>query len=182
MATKRAVKKKAAAKATRKTAAAKKVRAKKKAPAKKAAAKRSPAKPSPAKPSPAKTKRSRKLPAAWLKKQRTSLEEERETYLRQSVSLKAEADALAADLGGDTDFDEEGGEGATNAVERERDLVLSAKAVEEIESIDAAIGRLGAGTYGICLGCAANIPKARLEALPQAALCINCKTGGFRRR
>ena len=56
-----------------------------------------------------------------------ALTDERVTYLRQAASLKAEADLLVAEREpGDVQFDEESGEGDTLAVERERDLALSA--------------------------------------------------------
>jgi len=108
------------------------------------------------------------------------LEKERANYLRQAESLQAEADALTEDREpGDVQFDEESGEGDTLAVERERDLALSAQARAAIEQIDAAIARIHDGTYGKCESCGTAIPKERLKALPQAALCVKCKSGGL---
>ncbi|HET7771349.1 MAG TPA: TraR/DksA family transcriptional regulator, partial [Chloroflexota bacterium] len=37
--------------------------------------------------------------------------------------------------------------------------------------------RSEAGTYGECESCGNPIPKARLDALPEATLCIECKAG-----
>jgi len=34
-----------------------------------------------------------------------------------------------------------------------------------------------AGTYGLCDSCGQAIEQARLEALPQANLCLICKAG-----
>jgi DnaK suppressor protein len=68
------------------------------------------------------------------------------------------------------------------AVERERDLALSAQARAEIEDIDNALARIDAGEYGVCQQCGKLIPRERLRALPQAALCVACKSGGFGRR
>jgi len=111
------------------------------------------------------------------------LREERSTYTRQAEDLAAEAEALMEDREpGDTQFDEESGEGDTISVERERDLALSATARAAVEEIDAALERVKAGTYGICLRCGKNIPVARLEAVPHAALCIDCKSRQERRR
>ena len=63
--------------------------------------------------------------------------------------LKAEADALMSEREpGDVQFDEESGEGDSLAVERERDLALSAQARAAVELIDAALARVEAGTYG----------------------------------
>jgi DnaK suppressor protein len=111
------------------------------------------------------------------------LKEERETYTRQAASLKAEADSLVAEREpGDVQFDEESGEGDTLAVERERDLALSASASAAVEEIDRAIAKLHDGTYGVCEQCYTTIPKERLKALPYAALCVQCKSAGFSRR
>jgi DnaK suppressor protein len=116
----------------------------------------------------------------FLEGQLADLEVERQNYLRQAESLQAEADALTEDREpGDVQFDEESGEGDTLAVERERDLALSAQARGAIEQIDTAIAKIRAGTYGKCENCGTSIPKERLKALPYAALCVKCKSGGL---
>ena len=79
-------------------------------------------------------------------------------------------------------FDEESGEGDTLAVERERDLALSARARQEIEEIDRALIKIDEGTYGICEVSGEPIPKARLQAIPQARERVEYKVGGFNRR
>lgn len=43
------------------------------------------------------------------------------------------------------------------------------------QKIDHAIERIEVGTYGICEGCASEIPLARLEAKPSVSLCIPCQ-------
>ena len=121
--------------------------------------------------------------AKTLEKLRRLLEEERETYLRQADDLQAEAEALASEREpGDTQFDEESGEGDTLNVERERDLALSASARQAVEEIDRALVRMDGDTYGVCERCGKKISVARLEALPYAALCIDCKSREERRR
>jgi RNA polymerase-binding protein DksA len=123
------------------------------------------------------------FPTKTLDKLRRLLEEERETYLRQARDLAAEAEALASEREpGDTQFDEESGEGDTLNVERERDLALSASATQAVEEIDRALRRMDGGSYGICERCGKKIAVARLEALPFAALCIECKSREERRR
>ena len=123
------------------------------------------------------------FPPKTLERLRRLLEEERETYVRQARDLAAEAEALASEREpGDTQFDEESGEGDTLNVERERDLALSASATQAVEEIDRALRRMDAGSYGICERCGKKIGVARLEALPFAALCIECKSREERRR
>ncbi len=189
-----AAKKSASAKKSTKKAPAKKAAAKKapakKAPAKKAAAKTA-AKKAPAKKSAAKSadkspaKKAPKLPKfltdkTWLAAQKKSLIEERRRYTHNAEALAAEAASLMADREpGDVQFDEESGEGDTLAVERDRDLALSAQAREKVDEIDAALERLDAGTYGICVTSGEIIPKERLEALPMAAKTVAAQTAMF---
>jgi RNA polymerase-binding transcription factor DksA len=108
---------------------------------------------------------------------------ERERHLRQAAALAAEAEALAREREqGDTQFDEESGEGDTINVERERDLILSATARQAVDEIDRALARMDAGTYGLCVPAGRRIPVARLEAIPWAEYCVDCKARVERRR
>ena len=119
----------------------------------------------------------------FIEEQRSLLAGEREASLRQAESLQAEAEQLAEEMEpGDTQFDEESGEGGTLNVERERDLALSAQARAAVEEIDRALAKIDAGTYGTCEQCGQPIPRARLKALPYATLCVACKSGGLSRR
>ncbi len=148
--------------ATTRTAAAKKPAAKATT-AKKPAAKATTAARKPA------AKKSPFTPA-FLAKQHQALLDERARYLNLAETLQQEADQLAADREpGDVQFDEESGEGDTIAVERERDLTLSAQARDAVRQIDEALERFDKGVYGICIHSGDPIPKARLEAIPWAA-------------
>ena len=119
----------------------------------------------------------------FLAHQRNALEGERTTYLEQAQSLRAEAESLVQEMEpGDIQFDDESGEGGTITVDRERDLALSAQAMAAVEEIDHALAKMANGTYGLCENCGRLIPKQRLEALPFARLCIDCKSGGLSRR
>ena len=119
----------------------------------------------------------------FLTEQRAELVAERASYVAQAESLRQDAEMLAEDMEpGDVQFDEESGEGDTLGVERERDLLLSAQARAAVDEIDKALAKMDAGTYGVCERCGHPIPKARLKALPYAALCVACKSGGLARR
>jgi RNA polymerase-binding transcription factor DksA len=200
-------KKAAAALPAKKTAAAKKAAApapaKKVAPVKKAAPakKAPPAKKAVAKPEPAK-KPARKpstvicplsgfevkpekpgLSPKTVERLQTSLLEERARHVQQADELAAEAEQLAAEReGGDTQFDEESGEGDTINIERERDLLLSASAQQIVDEIDRALERIENKTYGLCLPAGRRISLERLEALPYAETCVDCKARAERRR
>lgn len=121
------------------------------------------------------------FPQSFIDAQKELLLQERARYIKSADALKAEADSLMNEREpGDTQFDEESGEGDSLAVERERDLALSAQARAAVELIDAALGRIEAGTYGICIHSGQPIPQERLEAIPWAAERVEFKTGSFR--
>ena len=109
--------------------------------------------------------------------------EERGQHVRQMEGLQAEAEALANEREpGDTQFDEESGEGDTLSVERERDLALSTAARQTVDDIAKALARMDDGSYGYCEVCGDRIPVPRLEAIPWADQCVKCKSRGERRR
>lgn len=69
---------------------------------------------------------------------------------------------------------------ADRATDREGDETLEAlgeAGLHEAQAINAALQRIEKGTYGECLGCGEEIPHARLEAVPHAALCVKCAEG-----
>ena len=63
------------------------------------------------------------------------------------------------------------------ALEREDDAALEgqgALVTHEIGAVKSALGRIDDGTYGECIRCGEEIAAGRLEAQPEAALCIDC--------
>jgi RNA polymerase-binding transcription factor len=64
---------------------------------------------------------------------------------------------------------------ATHVFEQQRDLALRDHNQQHLAAVDAALARLDAGTYGRCMSCGSPIAAERLEALPWAALCIDCQ-------
>lgn len=66
-------------------------------------------------------------------------------------------------------------EGADEAAELEKRLVQERRLVEALNDVEHALEKYEAGTYGLCDSCGQAIERARLEAIPQASLCLNCK-------
>jgi RNA polymerase-binding protein DksA len=64
---------------------------------------------------------------------------------------------------------------ATETVEREIGNTLEEHDERLLVAIDAALKRIDDGTYGKCVNCGSPIPEERLEAMPWATLCIDCK-------
>jgi DnaK suppressor protein len=64
---------------------------------------------------------------------------------------------------------------ATETLGREIDYTLEETDARLLAAIDQALARIDAGTYGVCVNCGAQIAPERLEAMPWATLCIDCK-------
>jgi DnaK suppressor protein len=66
-------------------------------------------------------------------------------------------------------------EEATESYELERRLTLEKSIREQLAAVEHALQKFEDGTYGLCDNCGKPIPPERLEALPQATLCLDCK-------
>jgi DnaK suppressor protein len=64
---------------------------------------------------------------------------------------------------------------ASQVFEQQRDLALREHTRTAVAAVEGALARLDAGTYGACTACGRAITPERLEALPAAALCIDCQ-------
>jgi DnaK suppressor protein len=67
------------------------------------------------------------------------------------------------------------GESSELDVQEEIEFALIQLKAETLKKIDAALRRIGEGTYGECFECGENIPEARLRALPFAVRCKDCE-------
>lgn len=64
---------------------------------------------------------------------------------------------------------------ASDAQEREKAYHMASAEGRLLYHIDEALARIKEGTYGICDICDKKIQKPRLEVVPHARLCIECK-------
>jgi DnaK suppressor protein len=64
---------------------------------------------------------------------------------------------------------------AQTNTERDLEFALSEHETAHLATIDAALARIEAGTYGECTDCGVNISAARLHATPEAGRCIHCQ-------
>jgi RNA polymerase-binding protein DksA len=67
------------------------------------------------------------------------------------------------------------GDVATATFDREMASTLEENSNHVLGAIDAALQRIENGTFGTCESCGKPIPEERLDALPWATLCIDCK-------
>jgi RNA polymerase-binding protein DksA len=64
---------------------------------------------------------------------------------------------------------------ASDNFEKELNLDFMQMESAELRDITEALSRIDQGTFGTCESCGGDIPKSRLEAMPSARLCIECK-------
>ena len=96
--------------------------------------------------------------------------------LKRLEDRAAGRDRLQAEPTGQ-DFDEPGGDAATETVERAQSMALGANMRELYEEVNAALAKIESGSYGVCDSCGCDITKKRLNALPWATLCKDCRSG-----
>jgi RNA polymerase-binding protein DksA len=75
----------------------------------------------------------------------------------------------------DSTADNHPGDMATVTFDRELDYTLEENEERLLGAIDAALGRIDDGSYGICRTCGQPVGAERLEALPWTTQCIDCK-------
>jgi RNA polymerase-binding protein DksA len=105
---------------------------------------------------------------------RDALHAERARVTAAIENLRNENPGSMEDETGDEVHDQHIGDVATAMHDRELDYTLADNEEQLLEEIDAALGRIDDGTYGICTNCGKPIAEERLEALPWASLCIDC--------
>jgi DnaK suppressor protein len=100
-----------------------------------------------------------------------ALRDQVHTRLRALDASFDDVVASIEDVGNDDEHDPDG---TTVAFERAQLIALRRAAEGQLRDVDAALGRLAAGTYGRCQRCRAPIAPERLEALPTTAVCVAC--------
>jgi DnaK suppressor protein len=116
---------------------------------------------------------------AELKEVRAELESEvvglRADLAKAASDIAERLNDAVRDAGDDT------ADAGTKAFEREHELALTQHAADLLDQGERALGRIDAGTYGVCESCGEPIGKARLLAFPRAILCVTCKQREERR-
>lgn len=97
---------------------------------------------------------------------------------RERVAALAKRPELGAAQG----FGKRIGDGTTEAISRLTDIGVGSSLESTIGRSERALAKLDEGTYGICDGCREPIAPARLQAMPDAALCVACAASERRDR
>ncbi len=102
--------------------------------------------------------------------------EERKRVVDAIENIHAENPGSIADETEELTFqDNHLGDVATATFDREMASTLEDNSTHLLAEIDAALGRIEAGTFGTCERCGKEIGAERIEALPWATLCIEDK-------
>lgn len=104
---------------------------------------------------------------------RANLNEAKKRLIHQLAELGSEE---SGDLRGDVVFGESFADAAAATAERTEVLVLVETLKHQLDEVNVALDRIDNGKYGICENCSREISAARLEARPEATLCIDCKS------
>ena len=70
---------------------------------------------------------------------------------------------------------------ASDDIDRKMIEALGSQELRRLGMIDAALTRIQQGKYGLCMKCGKKIPNERLEAIPYALMCIECKKADEKR-
>ena len=105
---------------------------------------------------------------------RSRLEQEQKRLTQELEQLKASVRRPADERREGSPFGKREEE-ATESFELEKRLALEKQIKDKLAGIEHALHKFDEGTYGLCDECGQPIDPDRLEALPQASLCLSCK-------
>ncbi len=112
----------------------------------------------------------------FKKQMKQKLFEMKEQILKQLVSESDEFQEIVDDM-----EPKDLADIAADDIDRRILEVLGSQEIKRLQLIDSALGRIENGHYGICMSCGKKIPHERLQAIPYAILCIDCKSSEERR-
>ncbi|MGH9055536.1 MAG: TraR/DksA family transcriptional regulator [Acidimicrobiales bacterium] len=111
---------------------------------------------------------------ATIQSLRATLEGERDSLRNQLSELGHGAKGLY--------YDPNFADSSQVTAERGENEALVTKLVETLRDVEHALGKFGSDSYGVCESCGRPIAAARLEAKPEARLCIECAAKAAPRR
>ena len=100
------------------------------------------------------------------------LQEERASLVTRISQLTSDMAALFEASRDSNADDEHDPEGQTIAYERSQLSAVTTRLRDHLREVDAALERVSAGTYGVCVVCHRPIDVARMDARPTALACV----------
>jgi DnaK suppressor protein len=106
-----------------------------------------------------------------VRKSRTVLEEQRGSLRREMDELGADPDTDEVAFDADAGFSDR-----SHSTEERGRVIATARALRaNLRDVERALAKIDEGSYGRCDRCGNPIGDERLEAIPWALLCIDCK-------
>jgi RNA polymerase-binding protein DksA len=117
------------------------------------------------------------LSKAKLGKYKRLLENKRKALLKELDYLEGSSmNATITESTGDISaYSYHMADQGTDAMEREKAFLFASREGRFLYHLNQALDRIGSGTYGRCEECGEFISEERLNAVPHARLCIDCK-------
>jgi DnaK suppressor protein len=112
----------------------------------------------------------------FLKKMKVSLVDLKKSILRNLASESEDFRTIIEDMDPKDLADI-----AADDIDRKTLEALGTQELRRLQLIESALARIENKKYGLCARCSKKIPRARLEAIPYALLCIDCKSSEERR-
>ena len=100
----------------------------------------------------------------------------REEILQQLGNIKESSSNSDKDTSGtDSTYSIHMADHGTDEEQREKKYYHASRENRYLLHLEEALDRIEDGSYGICKDCGKDIPKERLEAVPNTRLCVPCK-------
>ncbi|MFO7850307.1 MAG: TraR/DksA family transcriptional regulator [Spirochaetia bacterium] len=103
-------------------------------------------------------------------KMQKNLLEMKEDIIKSLIAESEDFEALIDDID-----PKDLGDVAADDIDRKTLEALNQQDIKRLRLIDSAISRIKNGHYGVCMRCGKRIKPERLEAMPYALMCIECK-------
>lgn len=115
------------------------------------------------------------MDAKMIKTLKTALETERLRLLEEVADYELDGQETLSDVSGENNYRDHMADQGSATFARELDQTLEGQTRDTLGDVLAALERIENGTYGVCTRCGAQIAAERLEAMPEASLCVTCK-------
>jgi DnaK suppressor protein len=110
-----------------------------------------------------------------LDKLKATLVAERDRLQAEVAAMDEEDRETLSEVSGENNYRDHMADQGSATFERELDMTLEENIRRSLTEVRNSLDRIESGSYGKCERCGAEIPPARLEAVPTANLCIACK-------
>ena len=101
-----------------------------------------------------------------------ALKSERKTLIHQLEELGADE---SGEMTGKVEFGDAFADAGAATAELTETLGLVENLKLQLQAVDAALGKIADGSYGVCVDCGKEIGAARMEFRPNSIRCVSCK-------